>query len=446
MIKYPVGKIAFLIIVIYFLAGVYAPFLASSKPLVAVYDKEVYFPLFRFLFYSGMYSKPIDLFFNLLMFTFPLMLLWFWKRYLFWIVFLLQIVLFIWLLLFPLKDPNTQMALNSERLEALAENKHLSFDDELKFLTPEAKLDLLLNWQRLKKHDDRIRTYLGDGIAYTPFHIQTEILSKDPETLQSLKNWLSVNQSKLSLAIWPLIREFHWEEDAGGEEKMNRKLPWWELTRINHKDLVSALLFGIRISLTVGLLSTLISLIIAIPIGAVAGYYAGKTDIIVSRILEIWEGMPTFFMLLLVVAILQSKSIFLIIAVIGFFGWTGFSRYIRGEFFKERKLAYVEAGQVFGFSSNYLMFNHILPNAIAPLITLLPFAILGAISAEAGLAFLGLGEENTPSWGALMDEGRQAFPGQSYLLWPPAILLTILLISIALVGDALRDKLDPRMN
>ena len=90
------------------------------------------------------------------------------------------------------------------------------------------------------------------------------------------------------------------------------------------------------------------------------------------------------------------------------------------------------------------MFVHILPNAIPPLLTLLPFAIMGAISSEAGLSFLGLGEEGSCSWGVLMDEGRTAFPGESYLLWPPVIVLTILLIAIALAGDALRDAMDPR--
>jgi peptide/nickel transport system permease protein len=149
-------------------------------------------------------------------------------------------------------------------------------------------------------------------------------------------------------------------------------------------------------------------------------------------------------MLLMVVAILQSKSIFLVIAVIGIFGWTSFSRYIRGEFFKQRNLPYVEAARSIGFHDNYIIFSHILPNALPPLLTLIPFAIMGAITSEAGLSFLGLGEEGSCSWGVLMAEGRSAFPAESYLLWPPAILLTILLVSIAIVGDFFRDALDPR--
>lgn len=440
MTKYLIGKIAFLVIVLYFLVGVYAPFIASGKAIVALYDGELYFPLFRFLFYQGYYTKSIDLFFNLLMFTFPIMLIGFWKKTFLYAGIALQLLLFLYLLFFPIKDPNTD--------DLLIQNKNasMSFEGELSRVNTKGKLDLLLEEIRLKEHHDQLATYIKQGEIYTPYRIHRDVLSKDPQSLKEHDEFISSEKSKLSFAIFPLLRSFHWEEDAGGDEKMNRQLPWWELTRVNHKDLISALIYGIRISLTVGILSTLISLIISIPIGAFAGYFAGTTDVAVSRLLEVWEGMPTFFMLLLVVAITQSKSIFLIILVLGLFGWTSFSRYIRGEFFKERKLPYVEAGQVFGFSNLYLMFRHILPNAIAPIITLLPFAILAAISAEAGLSFLGLGEENTPSWGALMEEGRSVFPGQSYLLWPPAILLTILLVSIALVGDALRDYLDPRLS
>ena len=98
-----------------------------------------------------------------------------------------------------------------------------------------------------------------------------------------------------------------------------------------------------------------------------------------------------------------------------------------------------------GFKDRRIIFTHILPNAIPPVLTLLPFAVMAAITSEAGLSFLGLGEEGSCSWGVLMDEGRAAFPGESYLLWPPAILLTLLLVAIALVGDATRDAIDPKM-
>jgi peptide/nickel transport system permease protein len=176
-----------------------------------------------------------------------------------------------------------------------------------------------------------------------------------------------------------------------------------------------------------------------------AGFFGGKWDLLISRFMEIWEAMPVFFMLLFVVAITQSKSIFLVISVLGIFGWIGIARFIRGEILKQRNLTYVEACHSVGLKNSRIIFSHILPNAIPPVLTLLPFAVMGAIVAEAGLSFLGLGEEGSSSWGVLMDEGRSAFPAESYLLWPPALLLTILLVAIAIVGDTLRDALDPKM-
>ncbi|MCB1136644.1 MAG: ABC transporter permease subunit, partial [Chlamydiia bacterium] len=263
--------------------------------------------------------------------------------------------------------------------------------------------------------------------------------------LEDRQKWLRDGNAAIGIDIMPLVRPFHWEDDAGGEQSLNQFVSWWHLTRINRKDLVAGLIFGVRISTVVGLTAVGLALLIGIPVGALAGYYGGKWDIAVFRLIEIWESMPAIFMLLLVVAVTQSKSIFLVIAVLGLFSWTGFSRYVRGEFLKQRNLPYVDACRAMGFGDARIVFGHVLPNAIPPLLTLLPFAILGAITSEAGLSFLGLGEEGSCSWGVLMDEGRTAFPGESYLLWPPAMMLTVLLVAIALVGDALRDALDPKM-
>lgn len=481
------GMAALGVVLIFSFAGIYAPFLASSKPLVVDYAGTWYFPLFRYLFYSGFYSKLIDIFFNLLMFTLPL-------GFAAWVFFrkrpsaaltavlgtiLAHLAIFGYLVLRTPQDPAASVALAKERQQALQqlrkEGLRADWDFELRFMTPYAKLNLLLDNRRQRIHHEQLQQYEKGYDRPLPtlwqmdqtqqellIDRQKEIIRKTEEgggSVQSVKeakstldyftqkrNWLDEQEKLIRFEVMPLIRSFHWEEDAGGEQSLNQHIPWWEVTRINRKDLVSALIFGVRISLVVGILSVGIALIIGIPIGAYAGFYAGKVDIIVSRLLEIWEAMPTFFMLLLVVAITQSKSIFLVIAVVGLFGWTGFSRYIRGEFFKQRNLAYVEAGRSLGFSDTRIIFSHILPNAIPPVLTLLPFAIMGAITSEAGLSFLGLGEEGSSSWGVLMDEGRSAFPGESYLLWPPAILLTTFLVAIALVGDALRDAIDPKMH
>lgn len=516
-LKRPIGKIALGVVILFCLVGIYAPLLASSRPLYVQYEGMAFFPLFRYLFYSGFYTKHLDLFFNLMMFTLPLALIWRTRLGL-TLTASIQCFLFLFLILFPLKDPASSPELVKARQEALPDHSLPSWEFDLKYMNPYAKLNLSLQHnqevaqqRRLEKYQSAygeaaLKRWLDDALRkekrilkrqarpIPPDTIlEKEILARtDKETIAAIsalptllrtrqahlrekitrqkhilansepgsasyisaeailqainarEQWLNTQQ--LHHLIMPLVRPYHWEDDAGGEQSLNQFVDWWELTRINRKDLVASLIFGVRISLVVGILAVGLALLIGIPIGALAGYYGGKWDMIVCRMLEIWESMPTLFMLLLVIAVTQSKSIFLVIAVIGLFGWTSFSRYIRGEFFKQKNLTYVEACRSLGFDDRTIIFSHILPNAIPPLLTLLPFAIMAAITSEAGLSFLGLGEEGSCSWGVLMDEGRSAFPGESYLLWPPALLLTLLLVAIALVGDTLRDVLDPKMH
>ncbi|SGA31621.1 transport protein [Chlamydia abortus] len=180
-------------------------------------------------------------------------------------------------------------------------------------------------------------------------------------------------------------------------------------------------------------------------IGLVSGYFGGTTDMVLSRFTEIWETMPMLFILMLVVSITQKKSLFLDTILLGCFGWTGFSRYIRIETLKQRNMSYVLAATNMCYSHYHIMVHQILPNAIVPVISLLPFSMMAMISCEAGLTFLGLGEESSVSWGNLMKEGVTAFPSESCILWPPAIMLTALLIAIALIGDGIRDALDPKL-
>lgn len=485
------GVSALFFVILFCLVGIYAPFLASSKLIAIFYGGELYFPLFRYLFYPGFYTKPLDIFFNIMIFTFPIFLSGILLsnrhgkllKYSIVAAASLQIGIFALLCYLPIKDPASDPSLTKERIHAQQEleksGKPRTWQYDLKYTTPYGRLNEVLRYRHLLKQHARILSY-GAGHQKDPFAIPTlwqvsqkheqHRLQRHSEQVAKYKSgesddkgaydsaqsaidytvekkkWLERENEKIAFEWLPFLRPYHWEEDVGGEQSMNQFLPWWELSRVNRKDLVAALIFGVRISLVVGILAVSLAVSIGIPIGSLAGYYGGKFDILVSRILEIWESMPTFFMLLLVVAITQSKSIFLVIAVVGIFGWTGFSRYIRGEFFKQRNLSYVEACHALGFKDSYIMFTHILPNAIPPVLTLLPFAIMGAITSEAALSFLGLGEEGSCSWGVLMDEGRSAFPGESYLLWPPAILLTFLLVSIALVGDALRDAIDPKMH
>ncbi len=441
------GFLALGVVFLFFLAGVYAPLLASSKPIVVYYNGSWSFPLFQYLFYTGFYTKPIDIFFNLLMFTLPFFFLFRKAPKVLLFLCFLQVGLTCYFLYKTPEDPASDYQLSRGRQKALQESpEHWSWNDDVRYMNHTARLNLIMRHLQRKNQHERLQKYQpGTLSTLWQSDLDQEAVANDPSFLRDRRTWQEEESNKIRFLAMPLLREFHWEDDAGGDSHLNRHLPWNELTRSNRKDFFSALLFGIRISFATGVVSIVLALLIGIPIGALAGYFGGKTDMIVCRILEVWESMPTFFMLLMVVAILQSKSIFLVISMIGLFGWTGFSRFIRGEFLKQKNLSYVEACHAVGFPTSWIMFREIMPNAISPVITLLPFAIMGAITSEAGLSFLGLGEEGSASWGVLMDEGRTAFPAESYLLWPPAILLTILLVSIALVGDSIRDFLDPKL-
>lgn len=525
--KNRIGILALFVFSLFVLVGIYAPFFASSKPFYVSYQGKSYFPLFRYLFYTGFYTKKIDLFYNVLIFIFPIALMGIFllkgqiRKWFVLGIIVLQCIIFLVLSTGIVKDPASNPQLQIARKEALDKRQFLQKDSllaplttqpdwnfELKYMSDYEKLNLLLRYRARKIQNEKLEPYAKkyeqtygttmptlwnidranetkekNRLEKQMKKLQTQYdqakeeypalmdryrkntkeeelktqLSHTKDILQEYRDlkaklyfveekqqWLKKEGNQLKNVVMPII-PFHWEDDAGGEQAINRFVPFWDLTRINRKDLTSALIFGVRISLVVGIVAVLISLTIGIPIGTYAGYHAGTADIVISRFIEIWESMPVFFMLLLIVAITQSKSIFLVIATLGVFGWTSFSRFMRAEVLKQRNLSYVLSCHNLGFSHSRIMFSHILPNAIPPILTLLPFAMMGAITSEAALSFLGLGEEGSSSWGVLMDEGRSVFPGESYLLWPPAILLTILLISIALVGDALRDAIDPKL-
>lgn len=538
------GVAALYILGIFFLVGLYAPLLASSKPLLVSWNGKLYSPLLRYLFYSGYYTKPIDLFYNLMMFTFPIgligsLLL---KRKILFLscVATLHVLLFTIILFGFVKNPASDRKLEHARNEALLASRvyredpllappqsHATWEFDLNYMAPYQQLNHILHYRQTSEQQRKLKPYTTAfkeatgreaptlfaveerhlattkeqlkqtllkteesynkafvalpalleayrphshaylmakyeggpademlkivAITRKPLLEAREIIEAYQKTAASLAYleakwaWLNAQNTRLHILIPPLVRSFHWEEDAGGAQTLNSFLPWWELTRINRKDLLASLLFGIRISLVVGVSTIALALLIGLPMGMCAGYFAGKWDLFICRLVEVWEAMPTFFMLLLIVAITQSKSVFLVIAVLGLFGWTSFCRFLRAEVLKQRNLPYVLACKSVGYPTPRILFSHILPNAIPPILTLLPFSMMAAITSEAGISFLGLGEEGATSWGVLMDEGRSVFPAESYLLWPPAILLTLLLISIALVGDTLRDAIDPKM-
>ena len=212
------------------------------------------------------------------------------------------------------------------------------------------------------------------------------------------------------------------------------------------RDVLARLIHGSRVSLAVGFISVGIATVIGLIVGSVAGYYGGWVDIIISRCVEIMMCFPTFFLILTIIAFLDQRSIINIMLVIGLTGWTGTAMVIRGEILKQRQLDYVTAIRSLGAGSARIIFRHILPNAIAPVLVGISFGIAGAIAAESGLSFLGLGVATpTATWGELLLEGRDSPLPNWWLSVFPGAAIFLSMTAYNLVGEGLRDAMDPKL-
>lgn len=214
------------------------------------------------------------------------------------------------------------------------------------------------------------------------------------------------------------------------------------------RDVYTRLLYGGRVSLTVGLVAVAIYLVIGTVLGAVAGYYGGGVDSLIMRITDIIMVIP-FFPLALTLASVLGPSVYNTMLVLGLLGWTGICRLVRGEFLTLRQRDYVSAAIAEGAGDLRIIFRHILPNAMAPIVVAATLGVAGAILGEAGLSFLGLGvQQPLPSWGNMLAAGLslKVLLMQHWLWVPPALMIFIAVLAVNLLGDGLRDALDPHGN
>ncbi|MGH7803762.1 MAG: ABC transporter permease [Candidatus Binatia bacterium] len=210
------------------------------------------------------------------------------------------------------------------------------------------------------------------------------------------------------------------------------------------RDVAAGMIHGSRISLTVGLVVVAIEIMIGVVLGGLAGYYGGWIDIALSRVFELMLAIPTFFLILTVAAVLPP-SIYNVMIILGLTGWTGIARFVRSEFLKIRGLDYVTAARSLGASTPSIMFRHILPNALAPVLVSASFGVASAILAESSLSFLGVGvPAELVTWGSILSVSQSNTFAWWLAIFPgTAIFLTV--TAYNLLGDGLRDALDPRL-
>jgi peptide/nickel transport system permease protein len=271
------------------------------------------------------------------------------------------------------------------------------------------------------------------------FFVQRRLDSADyrakmAEAVQRPGNW----------AVWPLVRYGPFE--ATGVKHAPPNSDHWLGTDSTQRDVTARLIHGARVSLSVGFLAELVAVLIGVFVGAVSAYHGGKTDLVLQRVVEVVICFPTFLLILTIMAFMEKRSIFNVMLVIGLTGWTGVSRLVRGQMLGEKAKDYVTAARALGLSSWRIIFRHLLPNSIAPVLVSATFGVAGAILTESGLSFLGLGvRPPTASWGELLNQAQSNPTGNWWLTVFPGVMIFLTVTVYNLVGEGMRDALDPRM-
>jgi microcin C transport system permease protein len=217
----------------------------------------------------------------------------------------------------------------------------------------------------------------------------------------------------------------------------------WLGTDDRGRDVLARLIYGFRVSVLFGLALTAIGVLIGVLAGAVQGYFGGKVDLALQRFIEIWGSMPELY-LLLIFASLFEPGVLILLVILSLFGWMGLSDYVRAEFLRNRSLEYVTAARALGLSDAQIIWRHVLPNSLTPVIAFMPFRMSGAILALTSLDFLGLGvPPSTPSLGELLSQGKANLDAWWITLSTFAVLVGMLMLLI-FIGEALRNALDTR--
>jgi peptide/nickel transport system permease protein len=257
-----------------------------------------------------------------------------------------------------------------------------------------------------------------------------------------------------SWALWPLvyqdpyrrIRENEWpgqpENPSGDQGRPNRHN--WFGTDQRGVDVFTQIVHGTRVALLVGFVSMGIAATIGIAIGALAGYFGGWLDMLLSRLIEVVISIPSLVLILTLIGLLEHTTIWHIMAVLGCTSWTSIARLTRGEFLKLRESEFVTAARALGAGPARIMFRHILPNAMAPVVVPITFGIAAAILIESGLSFLGFGNDSSPSWGSLLADGRSNYKLWWLILFPGLAVFSAVL-AYNLVGEGLQQATDPRL-
>lgn len=209
------------------------------------------------------------------------------------------------------------------------------------------------------------------------------------------------------------------------------------------RDVITRLLYGTRISLTIGIFAVLLYCTVGTIVGSIAGFYGGWVDIAILRVIEVVMAIPSLFLILALAAFIENRSIFHIMLIIAAVAWTRPARLVRGEFLRLRQLDFVSSARAAGFKERTIIFREILPNALGPVLVNATFGVASAILVESTISFLGLGDITVPSWGQILNTGRTT--GIWTLILAPGFAIFVTVGLLNLVGEGVRDAMDPKM-
>lgn len=259
-------------------------------------------------------------------------------------------------------------------------------------------------------------------------------------------NYRTLQLSSGDFALWPLVQWDPFESNSKVENYPSKP------TKDNYmgtddrgRDVLTRLLYGFKYSITYAVAVWFISLSIGTILGGTMGFFGGKVDFIGQRFVEILSTVPSFFLLIILISIF-SPSLWMLIFISCIFSWINISYYVRAEFLKNRNREFVEAARSLGASNTSIIFKHILPNSLTPIITFAPFTIAAEIVGLAGLDYLGFGlQVPTPSWGELLSQAQKNYTIAWWLALYPSLALFIVLTLLNLIGQGVRDAMDPNM-
>ena len=400
----------------------------------------VTFPWFRALFNTLYFDNAIDLFFNFALFSLPL-------NFVLWFAFRSR---------FDAESKRHYKRVRSLFISASAIVQTTLFATTFLFNLAWATIFIVLFctalltgavWAYIQQtkefsSEEHFEAFKSVFILFAVlFHVCALIGFAIPDLGRASFSYTELASLEGVQTLFPPFRYAYWGTTM--DTHLGASMTHWLGTDGQGRDVMTRLIYGTRISLTIGLIAQGLATAIGLVMGSIAGYFGGKVDMVILRIIEVFYTFPALFVIMVLTGFVEEPSIFYVMVIIAMVAWTRVARLVRGEFLRLREEDFVQAARALGLPRRRIIFRHILPNAIGPVLVYIVFGIAGAILFEAIVSFLGVGDMTVPSWGQILRAGDQSM--RLILILAPGAALFITVTSMYLVGEGVQDAMDPKL-